>query len=87
MNTDSLPFCQLALQVKLPAKRRVRKLLSIASILGDQLKERRAELRLTLREAARQIGITHATMIGWEQLGRKPHARYQFKIGAFLATR
>jgi len=52
--------------------------------IGNQIKQRRLALRLTLRAAGRRLGVTHATLIGWEARGRLPQARHQAKLTAFF---
>jgi transcriptional regulator with XRE-family HTH domain len=64
-----------------------RKALPSPKTLGDQLKARRKELRLSQLQAAEQIGISPSYLNRLEQgnRGRKITAALQHKLDAWLA--
>ncbi len=52
--------------------------------LGDHIRKRRLDLGLLQREVARLIGVSAATIGGWEAAGRDPEVRYLPAIIEFL---
>ena len=60
---------------------------SIAHVsLGEHLKKKRLELRLTQKEAGTHLGVTSFTVTNWEHGLRKPAIQHFPVICQFLAT-
>jgi transcriptional regulator with XRE-family HTH domain len=52
--------------------------------LGEHLKRRRLDLGLVQREAAREIGVSKATLYNWEKGRNEPEIRFYSGIIRFL---
>lgn len=52
--------------------------------LGEHIKKKRLEIKLTQREAGEQLGVTLFTVINWEYGVRKPAIRHLPAIRQFL---
>jgi DNA-binding XRE family transcriptional regulator len=52
--------------------------------VGDHIRARRLDLGLFQREVAERIGVSEATVYGWEKLGYSPSMRHWPGILAFL---
>lgn len=78
----AFPFCHLRLVVPKPAGKSYPAELRT---VGDHLKRRRLDLRLTQKEVAREIGVCQKTYEYWEQ-GRtaEPELRFYPAIIRFL---
>ncbi len=53
-------------------------------MLGDHLKKRRLELKLTQREVACRIGVNDTTLTGWERNQHEPAVEHIPQVLAFL---
>jgi len=76
-----LPFCQIVLTSRKPASVQYPKELTT---LGDHLKKRRLDLRLTQREVARRLGTNKNTIRNWERNRGRPVLRFMPGILQFL---
>jgi transcriptional regulator with XRE-family HTH domain len=52
--------------------------------LGDQILERRLDLKLTVRELGKNMGVTMSTVYKWEYRLENPHRRLYAEIVKFL---
>ncbi len=76
-----MPFYRLTLTAPLPPDRAYPTELAT---IGDHIRKRRLDRGLLQRVAARVIGVSTATISGWEAAGRAPEVRYLPAIIDFL---
>lgn len=53
--------------------------------LGERLRARRRELGLSIRRAAKLVGVDEGTLLSWE-LGRREQGRIGEKVNQFLQS-
>lgn len=76
-----LPFCHLELSAPIPHPRGYPE---NPKTLGEHIKRRRLDLGLLQREAAQQVGASHASLVNWEKGWREPELRFMPAIIHFL---
>ncbi len=52
--------------------------------LGNHIRNRRLELKLTQKQVGETIGVHHSTILGWEADHKVPYAKQLSKIEQFL---
>jgi DNA-binding XRE family transcriptional regulator len=52
--------------------------------IGDHIRKKRLDMKLTRRQVAKQIGVNRHTITGWEKYCRVPLMRHMPKIIDFL---
>lgn len=76
-----MPFCHLRLRAEKPRDSRYPKVLHS---LGDHLRKRRLDLRLSQRQLAARIGADEAAVNNWEKGNTSPSLRFIAPIFAFV---
>ena len=52
--------------------------------LGSRLRQKRRELGLLQKDAAKRLGVTADTLLNWEKNRREPSAQFRSAVAAFL---
>jgi len=52
--------------------------------LGERIRKKRMDMRLTMREVAERLGVSETTVYNWEIKNRKPYRRTEEKLKAIL---
>ena len=52
--------------------------------LGEQIRKKRMDLGLTMRELAEKLGVTETTVYNWEVRNIKPYRRIEEKLRTIL---
>jgi transcriptional regulator with XRE-family HTH domain len=68
-DTPALPFCGLRLSAEKPLPKAYPCPLCT---IGDHIRKRRLDLGLLQKEAAKQLGVSKATIMNWERNHRAP---------------
>jgi DNA-binding transcriptional regulator YiaG len=54
---------------------------------GEQIRKKRMDMRLTMREIAKRLGVSETTVYNWEIRNRKPYRRTEEKLRAILGLK
>ncbi len=76
-----LPFCHVEINAKKPLPKAYPKGLVT---LGDHMRKRRLDLKLTQKEVANVIGVDEMTIVNWELNHTEPLKKHISKIVHFL---
>jgi transcriptional regulator with XRE-family HTH domain len=76
-----LPFSQLSTSVPKPYGQGYSK---EPQTIGNHIRNRRLELKLTQKQAGDTIGVHHSTVLAWETGKKVPYAKHLAKIEQFL---
>jgi len=84
----AVPFCHLGFACKKP--RNISHLWKAEQYpadprhVGEHIKKRRFDMKMTLAECRGILGVSKGTLIGWEKGAHKPQRRMRERIVAFL---